>query len=137
MPWLSPLSKPPSTLESSASAPSKSTFNFFSYRFHGGTRKGFEMLSEQPRFKLSALRRRNELLCRIDMWGFVSVMLAILVWTWFGLPHPPRSYKSSVDMAIAVHSSPQPGALKEDDMLISITRDGNVFFRDHRVVRSE
>jgi biopolymer transport protein TolR len=71
------------------------------------------------------------------MWGFVSVMLAILVWTWFGLPYPPHAYRSSVDWAIAEHSSPQPGAQKEDALLISITRDGNVFFRDHRVVRSD
>jgi biopolymer transport protein ExbD len=68
------------------------------------------------------------------MWGFVSVMLAILVWTRIGLPHPPYAYRSNVDRAMAVHSSPQPGALKEDAMLISIMRDGGVFFRDHRVV---
>ena len=68
------------------------------------------------------------------MWGFVSVMLAILVWTRFGLPHPPYAYGSSVDRAMALHLSPQYGALKEDAMLISIRRDGNVFFRDHGVV---
>jgi len=33
--------------------------------------KGFPMRSEQARIKLAALRRRNELLCRIDMWGFL------------------------------------------------------------------
>jgi len=71
------------------------------------------------------------------MWGFVSVMLAILVWTWFGQPYPPHSYRSSVDWAIAVHSSPQPGALKEDAVLIRVTRDGSVFFRDHRVVHTD
>jgi biopolymer transport protein ExbD len=71
------------------------------------------------------------------MWGFVSVMLAILVWTRFGLPYPPHAYGSSVDRAIVVHSSPQPDALKEDAMLISITRDGSVFFRDHRVVPAD
>ena len=91
------------------------------------------MRPEQPRFKLNALRRKNELLCRRDLWGFVSVMLAILVWTWFGLPYPRCVNRGSVDRAIAVHSSPQPGAVKEDAMLISITRDGNLFFRDHRV----
>src|SRR5439155_333918 len=39
--------------------------------------------------------------------------------------------------AIAAHSSPQPGAQKEDAMLISITRDGRVFFRDHRIARAD
>jgi len=60
---------------SSASPPSKFTSSLFADPFHEGTQKGFPMRSEQPRFKLTALRRRNELLCRIDMWGFVSVML--------------------------------------------------------------
>jgi biopolymer transport protein ExbD len=67
------------------------------------------------------------------MWGFVSVMLAILVWTRFGLPYPPHAYGSEVDRAIAAHSSLQPGALREDALLINVTRDGNVFFRDHRI----
>jgi biopolymer transport protein ExbD len=95
------------------------------------------MRPAQPRFKLNALRRRNELLCRIDMWGFVSVMLAILVWTRFGLPHPPYADRSSVDRAIAKHSNLQPDAQKEDALLISITRDGSVFFRDHRIVPTD
>jgi biopolymer transport protein ExbD len=67
------------------------------------------------------------------MWGFVSIMLAILLWTWFGQPYPPSSPRSSVDRAIATHSTPQPGALKEDALRLSITRDGRVFFRDHQV----
>jgi biopolymer transport protein TolR len=67
------------------------------------------------------------------LWGFVSVMLAILVWTRFGLPTPP--YAGSADWATAEHSSLQPGALKEDAMVITIARDGAVFFRDHRVAR--
>lgn len=71
------------------------------------------------------------------MWGFVSVMLAILVWTRFGLPYPPYAYGSSVDRAIAEHSMPQPGALKEDALLVSVTRDGSIFIRDHRVRRED
>jgi len=64
-------------------------------------------------------------------------MLAILVWTELGLPYPPQAFGSSADRAIAAHSSPQPGAQKEDAMLISITRDGRVFFRDHRIARAD
>jgi biopolymer transport protein ExbD len=71
------------------------------------------------------------------MWGFVSVMLAIFVWTRFGLPYPPYAFGSSTDRAIAMHSRLQPGALKEAAMLTSVTRDGSVFFRDHRVRRED
>jgi len=71
------------------------------------------------------------------MWGFVSVMLAILVWTKLGLPHSPHAFGSVADRAIAAHSSPQPGAQKEDAVLITITRDGRVFFRNHPIVRAD
>ena len=47
------------------------------------------------------------------MWGFVSVMLTILVWTKFGLPHSPHAFGSMADRAIAAHSSLQPGAQKK------------------------
>lgn len=67
------------------------------------------------------------------MWGFVSVMLAILLWTWFGQPYPPSSPRCSVDEAIATNSAPQPGALKEDALRISITRDARIFFRDQEI----
>jgi biopolymer transport protein TolR len=69
------------------------------------------------------------------MWGFVSVMLALL---FMFVPSTTDAYRSvPVDRAPARHSRPQPGAQKEDALLISITRDGNVFFRDHRIQRSE
>jgi len=68
------------------------------------------------------------------MWGFVGVMIAILAWIWFGgLPYPPYAYGSSVDRAVAAHAIPEPGALKEDALLTSITSDGTIFFRTHRV----
>jgi biopolymer transport protein ExbD len=93
------------------------------------------MPSAQPQFKLSALRRKNDLLCQINMWGFVSIMLALL---FIFLPITTDTHRSvPVDRATAWHSSPQRGAQKEDAMLVSITRDGNVFFRDQHILRSE
>src|SRR5216683_5892394 len=41
-------------------------------------RGGLEVTSARRQFKISALKRKNELFCRIDMWGFVSVMLTLL-----------------------------------------------------------
>jgi biopolymer transport protein ExbD len=89
----------------------------------------------QSQFKLSALRRKKELLCRIYMWGFVSIMLVLLFML---LPRTTDAHRSvPVDLAAARHTTPQPGAQKEDALLISVTRDGNVFFRDRRVLPSE
>jgi biopolymer transport protein ExbD len=93
------------------------------------------MPSAQPQFKLSALRRKNELLCRIDMWGFVSIMLVLL---FILLPMTPDPHHSvTVDRPPAHHSTVMPGALREDAMQISVTRDGSVFFRNRRVLGSE
>ena len=69
------------------------------------------------------------------MWGFVSIMLALLFMFLPGTTDTPRSV--SVDRPLAYHSTSMPGALKEDAILVSITRDGNIFFRDQRVLRLE
>src|SRR5260370_36077509 len=90
------------------------------------------MPSAQPQFKLSALRRKNELLCRIDMWGFVSVMLVLLFllmpWT---VVHPRGP---AADLAGARHSVRMPGALKEDALKVVVARNANIYLREHRIL---
>jgi biopolymer transport protein ExbD/biopolymer transport protein TolR len=90
------------------------------------------MRPAQARFHLAALGRRNELLCRIDMWGFVSIMLVLLFL--FSAGTTNAHHWSPVDRANAVHSTPQPGVPSEDAMQIYLTRDGRVFFRSLQVV---
>ena len=66
------------------------------------------------------------------MWGFVSVMLAML---FIFLPTTTDTpVPVSVDWPAVYHSTSMPNALREDAIRISITRDGRIFFRDHRVV---
>jgi len=66
------------------------------------------------------------------MWGFVSVMLAML---FIFLPTTTDTpLPISVDRPAVYHSTSMPGALREDAMRISIRRDGSIFFRDHRVI---
>ena len=91
------------------------------------------MPSVQPQFKSSALRRKNELLCRIDLWGFVSLMLVLLFLFLAPLLTTDVPLRHSVDRAVAIHSTALPGALKEDAMQITVTRDGQVFFRERHV----
>ena len=59
------------------------------------------------------------------MWGFVSILLALLFMFLPNTTDTPRSV--SVDLPPAYHSTSMPGALREDAMQISITRDGKVF----------
>jgi biopolymer transport protein TolR len=88
------------------------------------------MNSTHPRWALAALKRRNqnELLCRIDLWGFVSVMLALVILFMFGLPSAPDLPKNTVDLVVVRHATRMPGARREDAMHINIQRDGGVFF---------
>jgi biopolymer transport protein ExbD len=89
------------------------------------------MTSARAQFKLSALNRKNEVLCRIDMWGFVSVMLALLFllmpWTVVDGRRP------SADLASVRHSTRMAGALREDALQVMVTRDGAIYFRERRI----
>src|SRR3989475_11275628 len=117
-------------MASFASAPSKFTSNLIT-NIRIARQRDFQMPSAQPQFKLSALRRKDELFCRIDMWGFVSIMLALL---FMFLPITTDTRSVSVDRPPAYHSTSMPGALREDTMQISVTRDGNVYFRNDRIM---
>jgi biopolymer transport protein ExbD len=71
----------------------------------------------------------------MNLWGFASVMLAILFLLMPGSPVHPKG--AAVDMAVARNSSWLPGALKEDALVIRVSRDGTVFFRDQRIAAED
>jgi len=89
------------------------------------------MASARPQFKLSALKRKNELLCRINMWGFVSVMLVLLFllmpWTVVDGGRP------AADLVSVRHSTRMLAALREDALQVVVTRDGRLYFREHHI----
>ena len=61
-------------------------------------------------------------------------MIAIL----FILPTTPHTpLHVPVDWPLAIHSSPMPGANREDAIEIMLTRDGRVFFGNHQVTVEE
>jgi biopolymer transport protein TolR len=49
----------------------------------------------------------------------------------------PHANRSPVDLARTDHGTPMPGALREDAILVAVTRDGNVFFGTHQIQRSD
>ena len=96
------------------------------------------MNATHPRWGLAALRRRdqNKLLCRIDLWGFVSVMLALVIMfmsrTWgHDLP------RGTVDLVRIHHSTLMPSALREDSLHIKVQRTGDIYFGDLHISRDE
>jgi biopolymer transport protein ExbD len=88
-------------------------------------------MSARTQFKLSALKRKNELLCRIDMWGFVSVMLVFLFLLMPLTVVDPKG--PAVDLVGTGHSTRMPGALKEDALQVMVTRDGRIYFRERHI----
>jgi biopolymer transport protein ExbD len=93
------------------------------------------MWRQHPRLHLSALRKRNALLSGIDVWGLFGIMVVLLFILMVYVPVPYHGI--SVDRAIAVHSTPMPGAIKEDAMRIFVRRDGLLFFGNHAVAMED
>jgi biopolymer transport protein ExbD len=86
----------------------------------------------------AAMRHRpSKLICRIDVSGFVAVMLfffIMLALPYSILVHPKNVY---VDLPKAAHSVSLPGAGREDALVISVFRDGQFFFETQRVSLDE
>jgi biopolymer transport protein ExbD len=90
------------------------------------------MKPEQWRPSTALRKRRSRYVSTIDVSGFVGIMLFFLCL--FMLPallhvHPSRSF----DLAQSHHAKPQPGALKEDAMVVGVSRDGSFYFRSRKV----
>jgi biopolymer transport protein ExbD len=72
----------------------------------------------------------------IELSGLAGIMLFFVVL--FMLPaFLPRGHIHSVDLASADHSKAVPGALKEDALQVSVTRDGTILLNDSNVARGD
>jgi len=76
--------------------------------------------------------RPSRLLNGIDFWAFLSVELVLLMIFMVSGPSP-HANTSPVDLALSEHATPMPGALREDAMLVAVTRDGNIFFGMYQI----
>lgn len=75
------------------------------------------------------------LLSGIDVWGLFGILLVLL---FILMVYPPVPYHGvGVDRAIAVHSTPMPGATKEDAMRVFVMRDGRVYFGNHAIATED
>jgi biopolymer transport protein TolR len=78
-------------------------------------------------------RRSNDLICHINVTGFVSVMLALLFM--FMVKDPVCSFGRGVPVDLTKVSYPVPmrAADREEAMIVLITRDDKIFFRTDKV----
>jgi|SRR5579863_388376 len=99
---------------------------------------GSETNTAHPRWGLAALRRReqNKPICRIDLWGFVSVMLALVI-MYMSRTYGPDLPRGAVDLIRTHHPTLMPSALREDSIQIKVQRNGDIYFGYLRVSLNE
>jgi biopolymer transport protein ExbD len=80
----------------------------------------------------SAKRHRNDPYCRIDLFGFVSLFLALLFVYQPTLPHNGRRFPL-VTLPESHHAARTLGADREDALTVSVDREGHFFFETNRL----
>jgi biopolymer transport protein ExbD len=79
-------------------------------------------------------RRKNELICRIDVTGFLSIQVALLAMFFAPVPDLPRMI---VEPPKAVHSVSRLAAEREDALILAITYDAHIYFVNQRLELGE
>jgi biopolymer transport protein ExbD len=84
-------------------------------------------------------RRKDELICRIDLTGFLSVSLALFI---VFLDAGSRPHHGSVELPRSYYSLAEPRSQREDALVANITYDGHVLlngrkFTDPYTLREE
>jgi biopolymer transport protein ExbD len=75
--------------------------------------------------------RPSEFLNGIDSWAFLSTPLVLLIVFIVTPNHPPHG--TALELARTNHAAPMHSAVREDAMLITVTRDGHFFYGMHQV----
>ena len=87
------------------------------------------METKGMRTTLPKSRRQLKLFAGFDTLQFASVMgmvVFVLLLVFMTMPTPHHGL--SVDVPHVDHSIPMPGARREDALMVSVTRDGKVYF---------
>jgi biopolymer transport protein ExbD len=82
-----------------------------------------------------AAKRKSQFFCNIDLTGFLSVELALLLMFMANVPWPHSGV--SVDLPHVKNVTAQPGANRDDVMRVAVSRDGNTYFRTSKIEVSE
>jgi biopolymer transport protein ExbD len=85
-----------------------------------------------PQWRPSAAKRRTPLRSAIDVSAFASIMFALL-FLFLGLYQPVHTFHPPADLAKGEHSSIKPDALREDALIVTVSRDGTLYFRNTKM----
>lgn len=82
----------------------------------------------------TALRkRRSAYLSLLDASGVAALFVFFLAMYLMRSAVTDQPMHPSADLARAIHAKPLPAALKEDAIIVVVSRDGTLYFRDSRV----
>jgi len=76
--------------------------------------------------------RPSQFLNGIDFWPFLSIQTVLLI-IFMGNVPPHPFHGTSLDLAVVDHAKPMLSAIREDAMLVTVTRDGRVFYGTHQM----
>jgi len=85
-----------------------------------------DLWSPSARRDQRARKRRSQYFCRIDVYAAVSVFVVLLFIIMLSTPTSHRH--SGVDLPRTKYPSWLPGAIREDAMRLTLTRDGKIYF---------
>jgi biopolymer transport protein ExbD len=82
--------------------------------------------------------RSSQLYCRIDTAGFASVIIALLALLMGNSYYDqPPFHRTSVTLAKVKHGTQLVGAVREDALLATVTRDSKIYFLQQQVSAEE
>ena len=81
---------------------------------------------------MAARHRSNQLICDINVTGFLSVMVALLA-MFLADTQPHHPLWPSVDLAKVNHPIPVRAALRDDATIVSIMHDGRIYLRNDQI----
>jgi biopolymer transport protein TolR len=82
-------------------------------------------------------RRASSPHLSIDLAAFLSVMLALAFFLMFGNLYQRRPRPLPVDIPITHHAMMQPGAVQDDSLIVTVTRDGTVYVLNARILPAD
>jgi biopolymer transport protein ExbD/biopolymer transport protein TolR len=80
-----------------------------------------------------AADHKSDLYCHIDLAALLSISLVLLSVFMTVLPEHHNSPFDFIHLAKSNYSTPEPGALREDSLILIITRDGSIYFGNEHV----